>query len=289
MRSRIATALLMGGLIACALPLAAAQREQVAITTRSLRIGKKPPPRSPPPPPPPRVPAIPTGGGTLPVGEAITEFKLVRVIPISGQNPFNQRTPLNLTLNDGRVVEFNTVTELVNFQNPPVVVNNQNNNVIVDPGVPPVVDNVNNNNNNNGNNGGGDAVQAALNACNGQSTTWQASASAPADFRFAGIEINPNTGACRVQSANTAGQALIFQSPASGGTDTTRYEFFTDALEGIWTQDPAGPPGGTVASPGATQTVTLVATTGLRVRITFVVTGTNTNDFLLTVNNITKL
>lgn len=282
MTHRLAPALLILALIACALPLAAAQREQVAITTRSLRIGKKPP-RTPPPPPPPRVPAIPTGGGTLPVGESISEFKLVRVIPITGHNPFNQRTPLNLTLNDGRVVEFNTVTELVNFQNPPVV-NNQNNNVVVDPGVPPVVDNVNNNNG-----GGGDAVQNALNACNGQSTTWQASGTAPPDFRFAGIEINPNTGACRVQSANTAGQALIFQSPASGGTDTTRYEFFTDALEGIWTQDPAGPPGGTVASPGATQTVTLVATTGLRVRITFVVTGTNTNDFLLTVNSITKL
>lgn len=182
----------------------------------------------------------------------VVGVELIRVIPIQGNNPFNPREPI---LNrDGQIITSRTGTGT-----------------------------------------GSGPVAGPQPSCVGASATFAESPTAPPGIGFAGIDVNPNTGACGVVGGGSGGHAIVLQSPPDQlnpflPPDPTRYSYFVDALELVWTQiDP--PPVGyfNTGVPGVPQTITIRATTGMTVRIQFTVTGDAPLNYQVRLDSLTFL
>ncbi len=129
-----------------------------------------------------RIVAPGTGGNNVTRLQTNRQFVsrlLKQVTIINGNNPLNQIDPVRN--NNGQV--FASLEDAVNA----------------------------NQGNNNGGGGGG------LANCQGVTVQMQASGTAPPDFRFASLDIDPNTGDCTVVADGSTGSALIAQIPANGG------------------------------------------------------------------------
>jgi hypothetical protein len=138
---------------------------------------------------------------------------------------------------------------------------------------------------------GGGSTTASTGGCIGSIALGQAG-SAPADFRFAGIQLATDLGSCSLKNDGN-GNALIVQTPADGGSDYSRLEAFPDRTPGVgWRFN--GPPGPVLGatpifSPSVSQTYRLIALdNGNKVEIQFVVTGGYPN-YTMTVTSITQV
>lgn len=129
---------------------------------------------------------------------------------------------------------------------------------------------------------------AGLANCQGVTVQMQASATAPADFRFASLDIDPNDGSCTVVADGSSGSALIAQIPSNGGTDFAAAEVFPDRLVGLFEFDPPGALNVRVPLDVPT-TVTLKASNGFTVQITVTVSALGGGEFSFTVNAIQQV
>ena len=202
-----------------------------------------------------RIVAPGTGGNAtspLQTNRQFVSRVLKQVTIINGNNPLNQIDPVRN--NNGQV--FAELQDAVNA--------NQ--------GI----------NNNNGGGGGG------LANCQGVTVQMQASGTAPPDFRFASLDIDPNNGDCTVVADGSTGSALIAQIPANGGVDFTAAEVFPDRLVGLFEFDPPGAIDVDVPLDTPT-TVTVKATNGFTVQITVTVSALGGGEFSFTVNAIQQV
>lgn len=200
-----------------------------------------------------RIVAPGTGGNNVTPLQTNRQFVsrvLKQVTIINGNNPLNQIDPVRN--NNGQV--FASLEDAVNA----------------------------NQGNNNGGGGGG------LANCQGVTVQMQASGTAPPDFRFASLDIDPNTGDCTVVADGSTGSALIAQIPANGGVDFTAAEVFPDRLVGLFEFDPPGAIDVDVPLDTPT-TVTIKATNGFTVQITVTVSALGGGEFSFTVNAIQQV
>ncbi|WP_281016360.1 MULTISPECIES: hypothetical protein [unclassified Minwuia] len=200
-----------------------------------------------------RIVAPGTGGNNVTRLQTNRQFVsrvLKQVTIINGNNPLNQIDPVRN--NNGQV--FASLEDAVNA----------------------------NQGNNNGGGGGG------LANCQGVTVQMQASGTAPPDFRFASLDIDPNTGDCTVVADGSTGSALIAQIPANGGVDFTAAEVFPDRLVGLFEFDPPGAIDVDVPLDTPT-TVTIKATNGFTVQITVTVSALGGGEFSFTVNAIQQV
>lgn len=200
-----------------------------------------------------RIVAPGTGGNKVTPLQTNRQFVsrvLKQVTIINGNNPLNQIDPVRN--NNGQV--FASLEDAVNA----------------------------NQGNNNGGGGGG------LANCQGVTVQMQASGTAPPDFRFASLDIDPNTGDCTVVADGSTGSALIAQIPANGGVDFTAAEVFPDRLVGLFEFDPPGAIDVDVPLDTPT-TVTIKATNGFTVQITVTVSALGGGEFSFTVNAIQQV
>lgn len=137
----------------------------------------------------------------------------------------------------------------------------------------------------------GGSTTASTGGCIGSIALGQ-SGTAPAAFRFAGIQLATDLGSCSLKNDGN-GNALIVQTPADGGSDPTKLEAFPDRTPGVgWRFN--GPPGPVLGatpifSPSVSQTYRLIALdNGNKVEIQFVVTGSYPN-YTMTVTSITQV
>lgn len=201
-----------------------------------------------------RIVAPGTGGNNVTPLQTNRQFVsrvLKQVTIINGNNPLNQIDPVRN--NNGQV--FAALEDAVN---------------------------ANQGNNNNGGGGGG------LANCQGVTVQMQASGTAPPDFRFASLDIDPNNGDCTVVADGSTGSALIAQIPANGGVDFTAAEVFPDRLVGLFEFDPPGAIDVDVPLDTPT-TVTIKATNGFTVQITVTVSALGGGEFSFTVNAIQQV
>lgn len=145
------------------------------------------------------------------------------------------------------------------------------------------VDDLDNNNNGDG-----------LNGCIGQTIVGAASSTAPPDFRFVNMVVDPVTLDCTIFGGNSVdGAFLIFQFNPNNNADPAdnNVSIFPDALVRVWTIiDPAG--GVVNINPFvAAQSIqiTLQANNGVTVRGTFTLTPIGANDFSVLVVNLEVL
>jgi hypothetical protein len=202
-----------------------------------------------------RIVAPGTGGNNVTPLQTNRQFVsrvLKQVNIVNGNNPLNQIDPVRN--NNGQV--FADLQDAVNA--------NQGNDT--------------------GNNGGG----GGLANCQGVTVQMQASGTSPPDFRFASLDIDPNTGDCTVVADGSTGSALIAQIPANGGVDFTRAEVFPDRLVGLFEFDPPGAIDVDVPLDVPT-TVTVRATNGFTVQITVTVSALGGGEFSFTVNAIQQV
>lgn len=136
---------------------------------------------------------------------------------------------------------------------------------------------------------------SGLAACAG-SIVFGTSATAPADFRFAGIQVNPTTLTCSLRN-DGKGNALIFQNPPGTGAQlcTQGIGVFPDRLEGVFEfTAPTAVVTEVVAATGALTTVFVRATNGVELRVEFTVIQNSAcvaagGEFQLFVSSVTKV
>ncbi|MDF1730052.1 MAG: hypothetical protein P1U49_01025 [Minwuia sp.] len=183
----------------------------------------------------------------------ITNVELFRIDPKNGNNPFNTEDPINNATVNGIVQQV-------------------------------AVDDLNNNDNNNG---------AGLDACIGQTLQGQLSPTAPPDFRFVNMEVDPVTLDCRIFAGQSVDGAFLIFQYSPGALDLTvqgdeTVTVFPDATVPIWRIiDPAG--GFIFINPFvAAQTVRIVlqANNGVTVEGTFTLTPIGFTEFSVTVVNL---
>ncbi|MEM7504317.1 MAG: hypothetical protein AAF417_19915 [Pseudomonadota bacterium] len=140
-----------------------------------------------------------------------------------------------------------------------------------------------------------DDNSTGLSACVG-SINFGTSATSPADFRFAGIQIDPNTLSCALRN-DGKGNALIFQNPPGTAPQlcTQGIGVFPDRLVGTFEfTAPSAVVTEVVAATGALTTLFVRATNGTEVRIQFTVNQTGAcvaagGEFQLVVSSVTKV
>ncbi len=214
-------------------------------------------------------------GGEVSVGKGRTSIRIVAPGAVAGSGAVSPtqgvRRFVSRTIKQINIVNGNNPLNQID------PVRNNNGQVFAD-----LEDAVNANQGNNNNNGAG------LDNCQGVTVQMQASATAPADFRFASLDIDPNDGSCTVVADGSTGSALIAQIPSAGGTDFTAAEVFPDRLVGLFEFDPAGALNVRVPLDVPT-TVTIKATNGFTVRITVTVSALGGGEFNFTVNAIQQV
>ncbi len=214
-------------------------------------------------------------GNAISVGSGKTSIRIVA--PGTGGNNV---TPLQTNRQFvSRVLKQVTIINGNNPLNQIDPVRNNNGQVFAD-----LEDAVNANQGNNNNDGGGDGLAN----CQGVTVQMQASGTAPPDFRFASLDIDPNNGDCTVVADGSTGSALIAQIPANGGADFTAAEVFPDRLVGLFEFDPPGAIDVDVPLDVPT-TVTVKATNGFTVQITVTVSALGGGEFSFTVNAIQQV
>ncbi|MDF1719398.1 MAG: hypothetical protein P1U65_01860 [Minwuia sp.] len=215
-------------------------------------------------------------GGEVSVGKGRTSIRIVApgantnaVNPVQGNRRFVSRTIKQINIVNGN----NPLNQI-----DPV----RNNNGQVFAQLQDAVNANQGNNNNNNDNGAG------LANCQGVTVQMQASGTAPADFRFASLDIDPNNGSCTVVADGSTGSALIAQIPSNGGTDFAAAEVFPDRLVGLFEFDPPGALNVRVPLDVPTS-VTVKATNGFTVQITVTVSALGGGEFNFTVNAIQQV
>ena len=122
--------------------------------------------------------------------------------------------------------------------------------------------------------------------------TMKHSGGAPADHRFASIEVDPNTGKCKkVHEDGSSGSFLIVQTPPDA--DPSDGVAFPDVLVGLWTiinpppNDASG--NGVRLTNNTPITITVQSTSGVRVQVTIQIIPQGGNEYKLQVIQIKKL
>ncbi len=200
----------------------------------------------------------------LPLGKGrkIVALRILQVRNVRGNNPLNQKQPVN-NLNG---ITYSSLTETLD-----ALLNR------------------------------GTTAQAGTSSSSQSTTTstqctgtytMKHSGGAPADHRFASIEVDPNTGECKkVHDDGSSGSFLIIQTPPDA--DPSDGVAFPDMLVGVWTiispppNDASG--NGVLLTDNTPITITVQSTSGVRVQVTLQIIPQGGNEYKLQIAEIKKL
>ncbi|MEM7406342.1 MAG: hypothetical protein AAF458_13675 [Pseudomonadota bacterium] len=177
----------------------------------------------------------------------LVDVRVARVVAVTGNNPTNQRQPVN----NFNGQEFTSLSDTITASQGGLVA------------------------------GGGQGLDNCV-----TTVSMKLSGTAPANFRFASFDIDPNTGSCVLVADGSTGSALIVQTPPNGA-NPGQGEAFPDASVGLFTQVS---PAGTASMFNNTPiTVTVRATNGFTVAITITLIPKGGNEFDLQVTSVVQV
>lgn len=187
------------------------------------------------------------GPGPGQLKRRLVDVRVARVVAVSGNNPTNQRQPVN----NFNGQEFSSLSDTITASQGGLV------------------------------SGGGQGLDNCV-----ATVSMKLSGTAPANFRFASFDIDPNTGSCVLVADGSTGSALIVQTPPNGA-NPGQGEAFPDASVGLFTQVS---PAGTASMFNNTPiTVTVRATNGFTVAITMTLIPKGGNEFDLQVTSVVEV
>ena len=138
--------------------------------------------------------------------------------------------------------------------------------------------------------GNAGVVNGDLSGCI-RTVTMQPSGTAPANFRFASFDIDPNNGSCNLVADGSTGSALIVQTPPDGG-DPGDGVAFPDVGVGLFTIINPAPDSfsgsGVLLTSNTPVTITIRATNGFTVAISFQIVPLGGDNFQLQVSNVVQ-
>ena len=185
------------------------------------------------------------GPGAGQLKRRVLDVRVSRVVAVSGNNPTNQRQPVN----NFNGQEFTSLSDTITASQGGLVA------------------------------GGGQGLTNCIGT-----VSMQLSGTAPANFRFASFDINPNTGSCVLVADGSTGSALIVQAPGGGGGQA---EAFSDALVNLFTViAPANP---AILFNNTPITVRVRATNGFTADITMTLIPRGGVEFDLQVTSVVQI